>query len=86
MEFDWDAIIRYKANTDTIRQENYEAYGFDVPAGVLAFQNVDDPDGFPGHEYGGMYLPTTGSTLLKLQFTTTAAGTLEVLTNDIVFA
>ena len=84
LEFDWDAGIRYKANVDTLRQRDYEAYGFDVPAGVIALPNTTDPTGFPGHEYGDEWMPTVGSTLLNLQFTTTAAGTLQVITNDIV--
>lgn len=84
IEFDWDAGIRYKANTDTLRQINYEAYGFDVPAGVVSLPNTTDPDGLAGHEYGDSWMPTVGSTLLKLQFTSAAAGTLQVITNDIV--
>jgi hypothetical protein len=84
IEFDWDAGIRYKMNTDTQRQENYELYGFDVPAGVIAFPNTDDPEGLPGHEYGNRWMQTVGSTLLKLQFTSSAAGTLQIITNDIV--
>lgn len=84
IEFDWDAGIRYKINTDTQRELNYLLYGFDVPAGVIVFPNTSDPRGLAGHEYGNEWMNTVGSTLLKLQFTNSAAGTLQVLTNDIV--
>lgn len=84
IEFDWDAGIRYKMNVDTQRELNYLAYGWDVPAGVVVFPNTLDPEAIPGHEYGQQWMSTVGSTLLKLQFTNSAAGTLQVITNDIV--
>lgn len=86
IEMDWDATIRYKANVDTLREMNYEALGFDVPAGVILLPNTTDPTGFTGHEDGNQWLPTVGSTLLQFQFTNSAVGTLEVVTNDIVAA
>lgn len=81
-----DAGILFTANTDTLRQRNYEAYGFDVPAGVIALPYTTDPDGVPGHEFGDSYLPTATSTNLQFIFNSTAAGTLQVITNDIVIA
>ena len=84
IEFDWDAGIRYKVNTDTQRNLNYQTYGFDVPDGVIVFPNMTDPQGMQGFEYGQQWMSTVGSTLLKLQFSNSAAGTLQVLTNDIV--
>jgi hypothetical protein len=84
IEFDWDSGIRYLVNTDTQRQLNYEMYGFDVPAGVVAFPNAGGPNGLQGHEYGDSWLPTVGSTKLQLRFTSSAAGTLQVITNDFV--
>lgn len=83
IEFDWDSGIRYLVNVDTQRQANYELYGFDVPAGVVAFPNTGE-NGLQGHEYGEDWLPTVGSTKLTLKFTSSAAGTLEVITNDFV--
>lgn len=83
IEFDWDSGIRYLVNVDTQRQANYELYGFDVPAGVVAFPNTGD-NGSQGYEYGEEWLPTVGSTKLTLKFTSSAAGTLEVITNDFV--
>jgi hypothetical protein len=84
IEFDIDAGIRYKCNVDTWRNFTAEWYGFDIPAGVIAFPNTIDPDNQVGNEYGAQWLPTTGSTKLQLQFNTSAAGTLQVVTNDII--
>lgn len=86
LTFKKDAGVIFQANVDTIRQRNYEAYGFDVPAGVVAFPYTTDPTGLAGHEYGDSYLSTATSTNLQLIFTSSAAGTLEVITNDIVIA
>lgn len=79
-----DASIRYNVLAATQRQLNYEAYQFDMPSGVIAFPYTLDPTGIAGHEYGDSYLPTAASTTLKLQFTSSAPGSLEVITNDIV--
>ena len=84
IEFDVDAGTRYKMNVATQRNFLAEWYGFDVPAGVIAFPNCTDPDNTVGNEYGALWLPTTGSTKLQLQFTSSAAGTLQVITNDII--
>lgn len=86
LQMDWDATIRFKMNTDTLRQRNYETYGFDVPAGVIALPNTADPDGLAGFEDGNEWIPTVASTLLQFEFTSSAAGTLEVITNDLVAA
>lgn len=84
IEFDYDAGIRYKMNVDTSRQMTYEHFGYDVENGVVLFNNTNDPDEEPFAEYGDEYLETLGSTKLQLQFTNTHAGTLQVITNDIV--
>ena len=81
-----DAGLLLQMNTDTQRQRNYEAYGFDVPAGVIAFPFTLDPDGVAGHEFGDSYLPTAQSTVLQWIFQSSAAGTLQVITNDLVIA
>lgn len=79
-----DSETKYQMNVDTLRQLSYELHGIDVPAGCVVLNYCDDPDNIAGGEYGDQYLPTVGSTKLVFQFTTTAAGTLEILTNDIV--
>lgn len=84
IEYDIDAGIRYKVNTDTQRNFLYEYFNMDVPQGCIMFPNFIDHSNLPASEYGAAWLPTTGATKLQLQFTTSAAGTLEVVTNDII--
>lgn len=84
IEFDWDAGQRYILNTATLRQIAFELNGFDAPQGVVPIQNTSDPNGVAVAEYGDEWLPTVGSTKLQLRFTAGAAGSLQVLTNDIV--
>lgn len=84
--FKKDAAILQQFNIDSQRQRNYECYGFDVPAGVVVFPYMTDPTGVAGHEFADSYLSTATSTNLQLLFTSTAAGTVTVYTNDIVIA
>ncbi len=84
IQFQWDAGTRFIANVDTLRQLAYEQTGFDAPAGVVPLINISDPNGIMGHEFGDEWMPTVGSTKLQLLFTSSAAGTLQVITNDIV--
>lgn len=65
----------------------FEQYGYDSssrPAGVFVLALTDDFDGTPGDEIGDYWLQTTGATRLELQGTWGAAGSLVVLTNDIL--
>jgi hypothetical protein len=82
--FQWDNQNRFVVNTQTLRQWAYEMFGFDVPAGVVPLPYTADPDGIPLAEGGFEYMPTIASTLINLVFTSSAAGTLEVITEDIV--
>ncbi len=84
IEFDWDAGQRYILNTTTYRQLAFELNGFDAPQGVVPIQNTTDPNGVALAEYGDEWMPTVGSTKLQLRFTAGAAGTLQIITNDIV--
>lgn len=84
IQYKYDAGVKYNARVDTLRQLAFQNNNFDTPAGVVVFQYTTDPDGTPGHEYGDEWMATTGSTLLELDFTSSAAGTLQVITNDIV--
>lgn len=61
-----------------------EAFGLTtIPTGVLAFQFTDDQDGAAGYESRHLWLPTVSSTRLELSASFGAAGTLEIVTNDI---
>jgi hypothetical protein len=64
----------------------FELYGLtsDRPAGVWALALTDDFDGTPGEEIGDYWLTTTGATRLEVQGVWTAAGSLQVITNDIL--
>jgi hypothetical protein len=84
LEYDWDAGQRYILNVASLRQLAFELNGFDAPAGVVPLQNTTDPDGIPVNESGYEWLPTVGATKLQLRFTSAAAGTLQVITNDVV--
>jgi hypothetical protein len=69
------------------QQRIFELYGYgagDRPAGVWILPLTDDFDGTPGEEMGDYWLATTGATRLELQATWTAAGSLMILTNDIL--
>lgn len=64
-----------------------ELYGFgaaDIPPGVWVVALTDDFDGTPGEEIGDYWLNTTGATRLEVQGQFTAAGSLTVVTNDIL--
>jgi len=52
-------------------------------AGVLVFPFTDDQDGGIGYESRHMWLPTVQSTRLEIEGAFGAAGTLEILTNDV---
>lgn len=84
LTFQWDNQNRFVVNVQTLRQWAYEMFGFDVPAGVVTLPYTADPDGIPVSEGGFEYMPTIASTLINLVFTSSAAGTLEVVTEDIV--
>jgi hypothetical protein len=84
LTFQWDNQNRFVVNVQTLRQWAYEMFGFDCPAGVVTLPYTSDPDGIPVSEGGFEYMPTLASSLLNLVFTSSAAGTLEVITEDIV--
>lgn len=68
-------------------QRIHELYGYGAgtrPVGVWVLPLTDDFDGTPGDEVGDYWLPTTGATRLELQGVFSAAGSLTVLTNDIL--
>lgn len=69
------------------RQRMGELWGFgaaDLPAGVWVVPLTDDFDAAPGEEIGDYWLTTTGATRLEVQGQFTAAGSLTVVTNDIL--
>jgi hypothetical protein len=65
-------------------QERYGYSGAGLDLGVFVFPYCFELDGKPGFETREMYLRTNQATRLELIGTTSAAGTLDVLTNDVV--
>lgn len=64
--------------------ELFNMAGADIPAGVWLACFTDDFDGTPGEEIGDYWLQTSGGTRLEIQGQWTAAGSLTVITNDIL--
>lgn len=82
--WEWDAGILFQESTLLRRLMIARLYGMDADTGVLIYGRTSDPDDLPTAEYGDEWLPTLGTTKLALRFTPGAAGSLDVLTNDIV--
>lgn len=80
----WDArqIIVAEPNQIT-RSRARDANGWNTPTGVIPLQFNDDQDGVAGNENRHLWLPSVGSTRLEYDATFGAAGTLEILTNDV---
>lgn len=83
--FDGNQLL--KCPTDYLRQRAVELYGYapaDFPAGVLVLPYTDDFDGTPGEEVGDFWMQTSGATRLELQGVAKTAGSLTILTNDVL--
>jgi len=81
----WDSrdLVTSKLR-EHVKRDMYHATGLStLPAGVLAFMFTDDQDGSAGFENRHQWLPTVQSTRLDYEGTFDAAGTLEIVTNDI---
>lgn len=80
--------VQWKRNSFAYEQQRiFEMYGYDStqrPAGVWVLPFTDDFDGTPGDEIGDYYLQTTGATRLEIQGIFTAAGSLTIITNDLL--
>jgi hypothetical protein len=78
----WDLWpIASKLPNQVHRSHIYETFGLTLPTGVLAFPWTDDEGGFG--EQRDLWLPSVNTSRLELQGTFGAAGTVEVLTNDV---
>jgi hypothetical protein len=76
-------------NHARILQKHYmqEKYGYTLGAydtGVYVMPYSDELDGKPGYETRELYVRTNQATRLEIVGSTTAAGTLDVLTNDVI--
>lgn len=84
LEFQWDAGDILNTNVDTLRANAYAVTGFTNPNGVLPFLYTADTDSYAGAEFGDDYIQTVATTKLQLKYTAANAGTLTVITNDVV--
>lgn len=76
-----------KSPVDYLKTRVVELYGYaaaDIPAGVLVLPFTDDFDGTPGEEVGDFWVATSGATRFEVQGVFGAAGSLMVLTNDVL--
>lgn len=81
----WDSrdLVTSKLR-EHIRRDMYHALGVStLPEGVIAFQFTDDQDGTAGFENRHQWLPSVQSTRLDYEGVFDAAGTVEILTNDV---
>lgn len=82
--YDWDGNNRYLVPRSTFDYIAFREYGYSTDVGVIPLMNIFDPDGRAGNELGQEYMQTVSGTRLILRFNLNAAGSCEVLTNDVV--
>lgn len=75
----------YLMNQSVIMNQfiNYRYWTYDLDTGIILYGFCYDPDNLPTGEYGDRWLATLAQTRIALIFTPGAAGSLEVLINDI---
>lgn len=84
ISFTWDSSDIYSnVPIEIMRAWHRARFGADAPTGVVVFAYTDDQDGVAGYESRHLYLPTSASTRLEYSGTFGAAGTLEIITNDL---
>jgi hypothetical protein len=67
-----------------LQQRVWERYGYAHETGVFVWDWTHELDGKPGFETRELWLPTNSATRLEVVGTFGAAGTLDVLTNDVI--
>lgn len=82
--YDWDGNNRYLVPRYVFDYLTFREYGYSSDVGVVPLMNIFDPDGRAGNELGQEYMQTVSGTRLILRFNLNAAGSVEVLTNDVV--
>lgn len=65
------------------QDDMFRKSGYTMDNGIRVYDFNSEFDGTYGHENRDLWLPTLGSTRLEFQFNASAAGTLQVLTNDV---
>jgi hypothetical protein len=91
MTVTWDRYQLYKEDSIIRRlivSEQMGQYGYTIPTGVVPYQWTED-GGAPAAEKRNLWIPTMQPTEFRMDFTADAglaAGTLEILTNDVAAA
>lgn len=83
----WDGRELVSLTGDVLRHYMQERYGYtgaQLPTGVYVFEFTHDFDGHPGGESRNGYLNTTQASRIELSGVYGSAGTMTVLTNDIL--
>jgi hypothetical protein len=81
----WDRYQLFKESKAVRRvkmAENAGQYGFALPTGVYHYGFHEDGSA-PGNEKRNLWLPTLQPTSIMFEGTFGAAGTLEIMTNDV---
>ncbi|MCW2897757.1 MAG: hypothetical protein JWO67_22 [Streptosporangiaceae bacterium] len=87
LQLNWDGRQLFQEPTKLIRHYMQERYGYAaaaLPLGVYALDFTHDFDGHPGGELRNGYLPTTQASRIELTGQWGAAGTLTIMTNDVL--
>lgn len=80
----WDSRQLAVVPKALLKVYNYARYGFTLPVGVYVYDFAHDLDNGVGAELRNQWLPTTTGTRLELQGANWGAGTLRVLTCDVL--
>lgn len=80
----WDSAALYSQELQTYRRKRmYEQSNIAAPTGVFVYSYTDDQDGHNGFENRHLWLPTVQATRLEFTGVAGAAGTWDILTNDV---
>lgn len=83
LRLEHDGIIVANLGRDLMRHYVRERYGFNPETGVFVFDFTHDLDGKAGNELRDLYLATTQASRVELVGSFGAAGTLDILFNDV---
>jgi len=80
----WDSAALYNQELQAYRaRRSFEVSNVAPPVGVFVYSFTDDQDGHIGFENRHLWLPTVQATRLEFTGVTGAAGSWDVLTNDV---
>lgn len=83
MRFELDQTYLYNQPTILNQFTSYRYWTYDLDTGFQLFNFTTDPDNLPTGEIGERYLQSMAQTRIAFVFTPQAAGSLELLINDV---